>query len=128
VAPPAACRALPSVFRYSPSVTLTVTMATRASNRPYQIVIFGATGFTGQYVVEELARVADGEDYRGQPLRWAVAGRSQKKLEQVLSSAAEKLGKPHLKSIDIVICDINDDDSLADMCKKASVVLDCVGP
>ncbi|KAG9465562.1 hypothetical protein GDO78_018090 [Eleutherodactylus coqui] len=103
-------------------------MATETSNRPYQLVIFGASGFTGQYVVEEVARTADGEDYRGQELRWAVAGRSQKKLEKVLSWAAERLGKPQLKSIDIVICDINDAPSLADMCKKASVVLDCVGP
>lgn len=72
--------------------------------------------------------MADGEEYRGQELRWAVAGRSKKKLEEVLSWAAGRLGKPQLKSIDIIICDINDAPSLADMCKKASVVLDCVGP
>ncbi|XP_056423140.1 saccharopine dehydrogenase-like oxidoreductase [Hyla sarda] len=104
-------------------------MATkRPSNRPYHIVIFGASGFTGQFVVEEVSRVADGEEYRGQELRWAVAGRSKKKLEEVLSWAAERQGKPQLKSIDILVCDINDAPSLADMCKKATVVLDCVGP
>lgn len=68
-------------------------MATRTSNRPYQIVIFGASGFTGQFVVEEVSRAADGEDYRGQELRWAVAGRSKKKLEEVLNWAAERLGE-----------------------------------
>ncbi|XP_073401226.1 saccharopine dehydrogenase-like oxidoreductase [Dendrobates tinctorius] len=103
-------------------------MATRASSRPYQIVVFGASGFTGQFVVEEVARAADGEDYRGQELRWAVAGRSKKKLEEVLSLAADKMGKPQLKSIDILISDVADEASLAEMCKKASVVLDCVGP
>ncbi|XP_075718842.1 saccharopine dehydrogenase-like oxidoreductase [Rhinoderma darwinii] len=103
-------------------------MATGASNRPYQIVIFGASGFTGQFVVEEVSRAADGEDYRGLELRWAVAGRSKKKLEEVLTWAAERLGKPQLKSIDIIICDVSDASSLDDMCKKASVVLDCVGP
>ncbi|XP_073528932.1 saccharopine dehydrogenase-like oxidoreductase [Phyllobates terribilis] len=103
-------------------------MATRASSRPYQIVVFGASGFTGQFVVEEVARAADGEDYRGQELRWAVAGRSKEKLEEVLSWAAGRMGKPQLKSIDIIICDVSDAASLADMCKKASVVLDCVGP
>ncbi|XP_077139371.1 saccharopine dehydrogenase-like oxidoreductase [Ranitomeya variabilis] len=103
-------------------------MATRASSRPYQIVVFGASGFTGQFVVEEVARAADGEDYRGQELRWAVAGRSKKKLEDVLSWAADRMGKPQLKSIDILISDIGDEASLAEMCKKASVVLDCVGP
>ncbi|XP_073401228.1 saccharopine dehydrogenase-like oxidoreductase isoform X2 [Dendrobates tinctorius] len=103
-------------------------MATRASSRPYQIVVFGASGFTGQFVVEEVARAADGEDYRGQELRWAVAGRSKKKLEEVLSLAADKMGKPQLKSIDILISDVADEASLAEMCKKTSVVLDCVGP
>ncbi|CAJ0952137.1 unnamed protein product, partial [Ranitomeya imitator] len=103
-------------------------MASRASSRPYQIVVFGASGFTGQFVVEEVARAADGEDYRGQELRWAVAGRSKKKLEDVLSWAADRMGKPQLKSIDILISDVGDEASLAEMCKKASVVLDCVGP
>ncbi|XP_044147140.1 saccharopine dehydrogenase-like oxidoreductase [Bufo gargarizans] len=103
-------------------------MATRVSNRPYHIVVVGASGFTGQFVVEKVSRAADEENYRGQDLRWAVAGRSQKKLEEVLSWAAERLGKPQLKSIDIIICDISDVPSLDNMCKKASVVLDCVGP
>ncbi|XP_063773857.1 saccharopine dehydrogenase-like oxidoreductase [Pseudophryne corroboree] len=103
-------------------------MATGAAGRPYQIVIFGASGFTGQFVVEEVARVADGVDFRGKELRWAVAGRSQRKLEEVLQRAADNLARPQLKSIDIIICDIGDPSSLADMCKKASVVLDCVGP
>ncbi|KAM5163055.1 saccharopine dehydrogenase-like oxidoreductase [Mantella aurantiaca] len=98
------------------------------SARPYQLVIFGATGFTGQFVVEEVSRVADGGDFRGQELRWAVAGRSRKKLEEVLHWAAERLAKPQLKSIDIIICDVADAASLAEMCKKATVVLDCVGP
>ncbi|XP_077342269.1 saccharopine dehydrogenase-like oxidoreductase [Lithobates pipiens] len=105
-------------------------MARAAGNkdRPYQLVIFGASGFTGQFVVEEVSRVADGGDFRGQALRWAVAGRSREKLEEVLDWAADRLAKPQLKSIDIIICDVNDAPSLAEMCKKASVVLDCVGP
>ncbi|XP_072265434.1 saccharopine dehydrogenase-like oxidoreductase [Pyxicephalus adspersus] len=99
-----------------------------AAGRPYQLVIFGASGFTGQFVVEEVSRVADGGDFKGQELRWAVAGRSRKKLEEVLQWAADRLAKPQLKSIDIIICDVKDSSSLAEMCKKASVVLDCVGP
>ncbi|KAG8542804.1 hypothetical protein GDO81_026089 [Engystomops pustulosus] len=102
-------------------------MATRASNRPYHIVIFGASGFTGQFVVEEVSRVADGENSRGQELRWAVAGRNKKKLEETLTRAADRLGMPQLR-IDIILADVDDAPSLADMCKKASVVLDCVGP
>ncbi|KAM9315924.1 saccharopine dehydrogenase-like oxidoreductase [Gastrophryne carolinensis] len=99
-----------------------------SGGRPYQLVIFGASGFTGQFVVEEVARAADGADFRDQELRWAVAGRSKKKLQEVLDKAAQRLARPQLKAIDILICDVGDAGSLAQMAKKASVVLDCVGP
>uniref|UniRef100_A0A1B8XX15 Saccharopine dehydrogenase-like oxidoreductase n=1 Tax=Xenopus tropicalis TaxID=8364 RepID=A0A1B8XX15_XENTR len=100
-----------------------------ATERQYQLVILGASGFTGQFVVEEVARAADSEDFRGPGLRWAVAGRNKKKLEEVLQTASQRLSKPQLKSdVDIILCDVSDPPSLAEMCKKASVVLDCVGP
>lgn len=56
------------------------------SNRPYHLVIFGASGFTGQFVVEEVARtVSEGPNGT---LKWAIAGRSKQKLEKVLEQAA----------------------------------------
>lgn len=60
------------------------------SSRPYHLVIFGASGFTGQFVVEEVARTAS-EGPKGN-LKWAVAGRSKQKLEKVLEQAAGVLG------------------------------------
>lgn len=62
-----------------------------APERPYELVVFGASGFTGQFVVEEVARAAASGELRG-ALRWAVAGRSRQKLQAVLERAAEKLG------------------------------------
>lgn len=56
------------------------------SNRPYHLVIFGASGFTGQFVVEEVARTVS-EGPKG-TLKWAIAGRSKQKLEKVLEQAA----------------------------------------
>ncbi|XP_067411331.1 saccharopine dehydrogenase-like oxidoreductase [Emydura macquarii macquarii] len=102
-------------------------MATRG-RRPYELVVFGASGFTGQFVAEEVARVAAGDELRGS-LRWAVAGRSRDKLQGVLDWAAERLGKPELKSeAGIILCDVSDPSSLADMAKQTAVVLNCVGP
>ncbi|MEE6475468.1 hypothetical protein FKM82_010757 [Ascaphus truei] len=99
------------------------------AGREYQLVVLGASGFTGQFVVEQVARAAEAEDFGGAGLRWAVAGRSREKLEGVLQRAAERLAKPQLKSeVDIIICDVGDPPSISEMCKKASVVLDCVGP
>uniref|UniRef100_UPI0037E70BA2 saccharopine dehydrogenase-like oxidoreductase n=1 Tax=Semicossyphus pulcher TaxID=241346 RepID=UPI0037E70BA2 len=98
-----------------------------SSNRPYHLVIFGASGFTGQFVVEEVARTVS-EGPKGN-LKWAVAGRSKQKLEKVLEQAAGVLSKPELRTeVDIIVADVGEPDSLAAMCKQAVIVLNCVGP
>ncbi|KAG2468492.1 SCPDL oxidoreductase, partial [Polypterus senegalus] len=97
------------------------------TSRTYDLVIFGASGFTGQFVVEEVAR-STAEGPKGN-LKWAIAGRSREKLEKVLEQAAETLGKPELKTeVDILIADISDAESLASMSRQAAIVLTCVGP
>lgn len=101
-------------------------MAGSGSPRRYHFIIFGASGFTGRFVLEEVARCA-GE--AREELRWAVAGRSRARLETALKEAAEALGKPELKTeVDIIVADVDDEESLATMCKQAVIVLDCVGP
>ncbi|XP_038616979.1 saccharopine dehydrogenase-like oxidoreductase [Tachyglossus aculeatus] len=97
--------------------------------RPFQLVVFGASGFTGQFVSEEVAREAAGSDPGGPPLPWAVAGRSREKLLATLARAADKLGRPTLTSeVGIIICDVSDPASLDEMAKQAAIVLNCVGP
>lgn len=57
------------------------------SMRDYSLIIFGATGFTGQYVVEEVARIAEEEN-----ITWAIAGRNPEKLRKVLENAEQTTG------------------------------------
>jgi short subunit dehydrogenase-like uncharacterized protein len=57
-----------------------------SSNR-LDVVIFGATGYTGQYVVEEMAR--KGKQYG---FKWGIAGRTVDKLKQVLQQASNITG------------------------------------
>ena len=60
----------------------------------YDLVVFGATGYTGQYVVEEVARTAQKEASEGKvPLTWAIAGRTKNKLQDVLTTAKKETGK-----------------------------------
>nr|XP_058924978.1 saccharopine dehydrogenase-like oxidoreductase isoform X2 [Kogia breviceps] len=101
-------------------------MATQ--QRPFHLVVFGASGFTGQFVTEEVAREQVSPE-RSSRLPWAVAGRSREKLQRVLERAAMKLGRPTLSSeVGIIICDITNPASLDEMAKQATVVLNCVGP
>lgn len=57
------------------------------ATREYDLIIFGATGFTGQYVVEEVARIAEEEN-----ITWAIAGRNVAKLKAVLETAEKQTG------------------------------------
>ena len=54
------------------------------------VIIFGASGYTGQYVVEEMAR-------KGQQFgfKWAVARRTVDKLKQILQQASSVTGSSH---------------------------------
>jgi short subunit dehydrogenase-like uncharacterized protein len=94
--------------------------ATEGSARELDIVLFGATGFTGGLAADYLARAMPPEG------RWALAGRNQGKLEAVrdrLTGIDAKLaGLPLLKA------DTTDPASLADIASKARVVITTVGP
>jgi len=59
-----------------------------AEPRKFSIIVFGASGFTGQFIVEEIARTMDNEA----KFTWAVAGRDMSKLQAVLSKASEVTG------------------------------------
>lgn len=49
------------------------------SSREFDIIIFGATGYTGMYVIEELANTT-----KNSSIKWAVAGRNIEKLKSSL--------------------------------------------
>ncbi|KAK7150937.1 hypothetical protein R3I93_012012 [Phoxinus phoxinus] len=99
---------------------------TTSSKRPYHIIVFGATGFTGQFVVEEVARTCT--EGPGGLLQWAVAGRNRDRLEKTLIQAADALCKPELKCVEVIVADVAEPESLAIMCKQGFIVLNCVGP
>jgi short subunit dehydrogenase-like uncharacterized protein len=86
-----------------------------AVDRPYDIVLFGATGFTGGLTAEYLAGNAPAET------SWAIAGRNQRKLEDLRA----RLGKPDLALLE---ADTGDPDSLREVAGAARVVATTVGP
>jgi short subunit dehydrogenase-like uncharacterized protein len=59
-------------------------------SRTFNLVVFGATGFTGKFVVENIAKLL--RDKKTDPFTWAVAGRSLTKLRQVLKEASGATG------------------------------------
>lgn len=95
-------------------------MTTQApSEREFDVVIQGATGFTGTLVAEYLLRQYRVDD----KLRWALAGRSEDKLRQVRDDlGAEAAG------LELIVADSFDKDALSGLASRTRVVLTTVGP
>jgi short subunit dehydrogenase-like uncharacterized protein len=94
-----------------------------SSERLFDVVLFGATGFTGALVADYLAQCGEAEAGR---LRWALAGRSRAKLEAVRARLAAK--KPALANLPLLIADVADQSSLDALAAQARVVITTVGP
>jgi short subunit dehydrogenase-like uncharacterized protein len=88
-----------------------------AEERQYDIVLFGATGFTGALTAEYLAEHAD------PGTRWALAGRNQAKLEALRS----RLDPKHAE-LPLLQADSTDPASLRALAEQAKVVISTVGP
>lgn len=84
----------------------------------FDLVLLGATGFTGQLVARYLA----GRYGVNGGLRWALAGRSMEKLAKVAS------GLEGGTAIPLVLADTDDPASLAGMVRRTRMVATTVGP
>jgi short subunit dehydrogenase-like uncharacterized protein len=82
--------------------------------REFDIIVYGATGYTGRLVAEYL------KDKAG--LKWAMAGRSQAKLEEVRDLIGAAADMP------LVVADASDPASMDAMAKRARVIITTVGP
>lgn len=91
-----------------------------SSTRPYDIVLFGATGFTGGLTADYLA------EHAPKDLRWALAGRNEKKLEAVRSRLAGV--NPALADLPLLVADAADAAALAEVVATTQVVATTVGP
>ncbi len=84
----------------------------------FDIIVYGATGFTGRLVAEYLA----GKYGVGGSVKWAMAGRSAAKLAEV----RDEIGAP--KDTPLIVADANDAASLKAMVGRAKAILTTVGP
>jgi short subunit dehydrogenase-like uncharacterized protein len=88
------------------------------SSSKFDIVVYGATGFTGQLVAEYLAT-----HYRDDPqLRWAMAGRNLDKLARVRDAIGAPADTP------LIVADASDPASLKAMIDQTKSVVTTVGP
>jgi short subunit dehydrogenase-like uncharacterized protein len=88
--------------------------------REYDIVVFGATGFTGALTAEYLARNAPAGT------RWALAGRNMSKLQDVRRRVAGS--NPDQAELSLLQADVDDAASVRAVAEATKVVITTVGP
>ena len=86
--------------------------------RDFDLILYGATGYTGRLVAEYLTAAYAGTDAP----RWALAGRSPDKLAQL----RDELGAP--ASTPLVTASSDAPESIRALAQRASVVITTVGP
>ncbi|MDQ3054474.1 MAG: saccharopine dehydrogenase NADP-binding domain-containing protein [Actinomycetota bacterium] len=92
----------------------------RRRDRSYDVVLFGATGFTGGLTADYLARhVPEGT-------RWAIAGRDVPRLEAVAARLADHTAGAG--SVDVIRADSAEPDSLRSLAEASRVIASTVGP
>ena len=97
--------------------------------RKHDIVLLGATGFTGGLAVRHLVKTY-GTGNKG-AVNWAIAGRSKSKLQAVLQKLAGELSIPELTeegAVDLIICDTSDPSTLHALVKDTRSVATTAGP
>ena len=87
--------------------------------RPFEVVVFGATGFTGQLVATYLAKRYPG-------LRWAIAGRDGDKLAAVRAQLAEI--DPALSELSLLLADGRDGRALREVAEQTIALASTAGP
>ena len=88
--------------------------------RDLDLVLFGATGFTGGLTADYLAEHAPAG------MRWALAGRSEEKLKAVRSRLAA--GDAALADLELIVVDASDAAALSKVAARTRVVVTTVGP
>src|SRR5690349_14800701 len=86
----------------------------------YDIILWGATGFTG-----ELCAIYLAENYPTQ-IRWAIAARDPKRLEELKTKLVNI--NPKLKDLDTLTAESLNKASMENLVSQTSVILSTVGP
>ena len=96
------------------------------AQRTYDVVVLGATGFTGYLAARYLCQTYGCRDDN---VKWAIAGRSQAKLDKVKERLATELNMPEARTnIDTLIVDTSIPATLPNLVAQAKCVATTAGP
>jgi len=88
------------------------------ANKEFDVVVFGATSFVGKILCHYLVN-----EHLEPNLSWALAGRSQAKLQAL----KQELGEAAI-DLPVIVADANEEQALRAMCERTAVIISTVGP
>lgn len=88
------------------------------ADKNYDVIVWGATGFTGKWVVKHLF-----DNYPQDKLKWAIAGRNEQKMDEVRAFIGDTNSL-----VDGLLADSNDLESLRNLVGQTKVIISTVGP
>ncbi len=95
------------------------------AGKPFDVVILGATGFTGRQAVRAMRR-------QGAGVRWAIAGRNAQAMQALLGEGAKRESGEGAKrgaaKPGVLLADTTDAESLATLASQTRVLLNLAGP
>lgn len=92
---------------------------TKSADATYDLVVFGATSFVGEILTRYLL-----ETYGlGKSVNWAIAGRSETKLNKLKGDLGGQA-----KELPVILADASDERALQAMCAQTRVIISTVGP
>lgn len=98
---------------------MTASEQRRSRDTEFELILFGATGFTGRLVAEYLVK-------KRPAIRWALAGRSRDKLERVRDELSAM--EPSAKELPLVVGDSQDRAAMDALARRTRVVCTTAGP
>ncbi|CAI7569200.1 unnamed protein product [Penicillium bialowiezense] len=90
-----------------------------ASNRQYDLVVLGPTGYTGRFCAEHIVQNLPTD------LKWAIAGRSAQKVE-LIAKELKALNSDRVEP-DVLVVQLNSSE-LNELAQKTRLIINCVGP
>ncbi|CAG8148798.1 unnamed protein product [Penicillium salamii] len=90
-----------------------------ASNRQYDLVLLGPTGYTGRFCSEHIVQNLPTD------LKWAIAGRSAHKMDPIAKEL--KALNPDRADPDVLVVQLNSGE-LNELAQKTRLIINCVGP
>ena len=94
------------------------------AQRKYDIIVLGASGFTGGLCVRHLAQTYGA----GKDIKWAIAGRSKEKLEKLKKQLAIDLKDESMLNIETIVTDTSIPSSLPALVRDTRAVVSTAGP